>query len=357
MTILDRYAAREFAGPFAAAVAGFTIILLSSLLFELTDLIVDKKMAMTTVAQMLLYRLPSVVVVSLPIGILFATLLALGRLAKDSELTTIQGTGTPFVRIALPFFVVAALVSAANYVLNEQIVPASNHRAENLFRQALFRDPLPIVREGVFFRGAGDRFFYVGEVDRRTRAMKRIMIYELSAEPYPAVITAARGTYEDRLWHLEEGIIKRLDERGFTLEDSAFARLEYPMEEDIETYLGNQKTTNEMTRSELRRHIELFRRSGLDVRRFEVDYHMKAALPLAGFLWALVGAPLSLRSPRSGRFFGIVICIGVAFLYFVLSSLFRSLGGNGIVPPALAAWTTNLLYGVAGALLLYRTDR
>lgn len=357
VTIVDRYTAREFTGPFLAAVAGFTVMLLSGLLFELTDLIVDKKMPVSTIVQMLIYKLPGVVVVSLPIAVLFATLLALGRLIKDSELIILLGTGTPFTRVIVPFFVAAALVSAGAFLLNERIVPESNHRAESLFRQSLFQDPLPTVREGVFFRGADDRFFYVGEVNRRERTMKRILIYQLGDEAYPQMITAERGTYEERVWHLEDGIRKRLDERGFTLEDSAFAKLEYPMTEDLDTYLGNQKSTDEMTREELKRHIELFKRSGLDVKRFEVAYHMKASLPMAGLLWTLVGAPLSMRSTRSGRFYGVVISIGVAFLYFVLSSLFRSLGGSGVLPPLVAAWLTNLLYAFVGAFLLYRVDR
>ena len=34
----------------------------------------------------------------------------------------------------------------------------------------------------------------------------------------------------------------------------------------------------------------------------------------------------------------------LALVYFVLSSLFRSLGGNGVVAPLVAGWTTNLLF-------------
>lgn len=357
MRIVDRYAAREFAGPFLAATAGFTVMLLSSLLFELTDLIVDKKMPVETVARMLMYRVPGVVVVTLPIAALFATLLSLGRLCKDSEVTVLLGTGTPFRRLAVPILILSALVSLSAYVLNEWIVPESNHRAETLFRQALFRDPLPTVEQGVFFRGAEGRVFYVGEVDRRNRTMKHIMIYQTKPGPYPEMITAARGRYEDRVWFLEDGIRKKLDEEGYTVEDSGFAYLEFPMAENFEVYLGNQRTTSEMTRRELAEHIRLFKRSGLDVKRFEVEYHMKASLPMAGLLWALVGAPLALRSNRGGRFFGVVVSIVLALVYFVLSSLFRSLGGNGIVDPLVAGWSTNVIYAVAGLILLFRADR
>ena len=96
MRIVDRYTAREFAGPSLPRLAGFTVMLLSGLLFELTDLIVDRKMPIETVGRMLMYRVPSIVVLTLPIAALFGTLLSLGRLAKDSEVTVLLGTGTPF---------------------------------------------------------------------------------------------------------------------------------------------------------------------------------------------------------------------------------------------------------------------
>ncbi|MBO2521865.1 MAG: LptF/LptG family permease [Clostridia bacterium] len=357
MRIVHRYAAREFAGPFLAAVFGVTVMLLGGMLFELTDLIVDKKMEVKTVALMLVYRLPGVVVLTLPIAVLFGTLLSLGRLAKDSELTVLLSTGTPFRKVAAPILLLAALVSAACFFLNEWVVPASNHRAETLFRRALFRDPLPAVQEGIFFKGGDDRVFYVDKVDRRSRTMTHILIYQLGNGPFPEIIAAARGRYEERVWFLEEGVRRRFDEEGFTVEEYWFESLSYPMAESLEVYLGNQRTTDEMTRKELGEHIRLFKRSGLDVKRLEVDYHAKAALPLAGFMWALVGAPLSIRAARSGRMFGVVASIVLALAYYVLASLFRSLGGNGIVQPWLAAWTANLVYAAGGLALLYRADR
>lgn len=356
--IVDRYTAKEFTGPFVAAVAGATIMLLSGLLFELTDLIVEKKMPVATVLRMLVYRTPAVIVVSLPIAALFGTLLSLGRLAKDSELTTLFCTGTPFRRLALPLLLMGCLVSGLALLLNEWVVPESNHRAEQILRRAIFTDPIPTIEEGVFFRGSDERYFYVGSVDRRTNRLERVLIYQIHpGEPYPEMITAESGTYGERVWHLENGTRKRLDRQGFTLEDIHFERLDYPMAEESQLFIGNQRTTDEMTRRELAQHIRLFRRSGLDVKRFEVAYHMKAALPLAAFLWTWVGAPLSLHSARSGRFFGIVISLGLAFLYFVLSAFFRSLGGSGVLPPLAAAWATNLLYALAGLILWVRTER
>jgi len=355
--IVDRYTLREFAGPFVAAVAGFAIMLVGSLLFELTDLIVQKKMPASTVARMLVYKLPSVIVVSLPIAALFAALISLGRLAKDSEMKVFLCTGTSFKRLVAPVFVAALLVSGLSFVLNEKIVPASNHVAENLYRQAVLRDPLPSVEQGVFFRGGEERYFYVGRVDRKNKEMHRILIFDRSAGAYPTMISAASGVYQERTWLLKDGVIKRLDDDGFTVEDFGFETMEYPVVENFEVYTGNQKTTDEMTRAELADYIRLFKRSGLDVKRLEVAYHMKASLPMAGFLWVLVGAPLTLRSMRGGRVFGVVASLAVAFLYHVTASFFQSIGGTGLLPPLVAAWATNILFFTVGIVLLIRSDR
>ena len=90
--------------------------------------------------------------------------------------------------------------------------------------------------------------------------MKHIMIYLTGDGAYPEMITAARGRYEDRVWHLEEGIRKKLDDEGYTVEDSGFAHLAFPMVEEFDVYLGNQRTTDEMTRRELAEHIRLFKK-------------------------------------------------------------------------------------------------
>src|SRR5690554_3041149 len=98
----DRYIAQEFSWPFLFCVIGFTVILLSGLLFELTDLIFVKSVPVATVGRLLLYKIPALVVLTLPIAALFATLFSLGRLVQDSEITVMRGSGASFPRLILP---------------------------------------------------------------------------------------------------------------------------------------------------------------------------------------------------------------------------------------------------------------
>ena len=353
--LLDRYILREFLGPFLFAIVGFTVILISGLLFELTDLIFVKDVPVTVVARMLLYKVPGMMVLTLPIGVLFSTLLSLGRLNQDSELTVLRSSGVPFRRVMVPVILAGLVVSGLTYLANERIVPWSNHQFENALRQIIFEEGIPAVQENVFFRGGEDRYFYIHRVDAGTNRLQDVMVYDLSSGGFPRLITARTGAFQDNQWLLFDGIVQDMDEDGFLTHQTRFEELEIITEGRAELFFGTQKTTDEMNRQELRQHIERFQRGGLRVRSFVVDYHMKLALPMASFIFSLFGAPLSVYS-RSGRSFGIAVSLVVTFIFYVATSVSRSLGVNGILPPVMAAWLTNGGFALVGGWLLLRID-
>lgn len=332
-------------------------MLLSGTVFELIDYIFSNRMPVPVVLELLVHSIPSIAVITLPIGALFAALLGLGRLVRDSEMGAIRSAGVSFRRASVPVLVASILVSGLAYVLNEYVAPSSQHRAQNLIREALFSDAMPSIEENVFFRGTGDRFFYVERIDTKNSELHTILIYEMDGEVYPGIITAESGTFSEGVWHLRNGVRRTFDARGHTADEVTFDELVYRMPPDEVPNFGNQKTTGEMTRKELGQYLQLFKQSGLDVKRLEVEYHMKVALPFASFIWVFLGAPLCLRSHRSARVFGVVASILIAFGYFVISAFFRSLGNNGVLSPFAGAWLANVLFFVVGLWLNLRADK
>jgi len=353
---VDRYITREFLGPFAFCVIGFTIVLISGLLFELTDLIFVKHVPAETVGRMLLYKLPDMVVMTLPIAVLFATLVSLGRLVQDSEMKVLRVSGLAFPRLMVPILILGFLVSALTYWASEEIVPEANHKYENTLRRIIFSEGIPLIEENVFFHGGENRYFYVGEVDSDRRELSHILVYELGNGPFPRLITAQRGSYQGNVWVLQDGVVQELDDLGFVTHETRFGQMEIVTDQNADILIGNQRTTTEMNRRELKEHIERFQRSGLRVVSFVVDYHMKLALPMSSFIFALFAAPLSLYS-RAGRSFGVAVSLVVILMYYVGMSVARSLGVNGVLPPLVAAWLINGLFALVGLVLMLRADR
>lgn len=356
MRIFDRYLIREFIGPFAFCVSGFTVVLLAGLLFQLTDLIFVNEVAVFTVSKMLLYRIPGTAVMTLPIATLFATLLAIGRLVQDNEMTVLRCSGVSFPRLVVPVLVLGIIISGLTFWASDHLVPLANHKFETILRQIVFSDGVPVVQENVFFHGGEDRYFYIGEVDTKTNELQKVLVYELGGENFPSITSAQTGIFQDHTWVLMDGVYQELDEEGFVQFESRFQRMEIITEQEGEVYLGNQRTVDEMNRKELREHIERFQRGGLKVLSFVVDYHLKLAMPMASFVFALFAAPLTLLG-KGGRSFGVVLSLAILLFYYVAISVSRSMGINEMLPPVVAAWLVNTLFAIFGFAFLVRSDR
>lgn len=357
---MDRYLLREFFGPFGLAMLIVTVLMLSDILFTLADWLIVKRVAGSVILRLVGYRLPALYVQAVPIAVLVGSMLALYRLSRDSELVIMAASGLSLERLAAPIIAFSLLLSATSFALNESVVPRANHAAENIIRRLVFQDVSPEIREGVFFRGQDNTVFYIRRFDRTHLLMEDVMVFRMGADPFPEMITASVARYGQGLWHLENGISRELDRDGFVINEARFASLDLKVDEDVERFFGNQKTTQEMSRAELRNNIRLFGRSGVDIRPFLVDYHLKLAMPFSNFFFAALGVPLALwvlRRPRSAHVVGTGGAFALVLTYYVLTPLCRSLGINGLLQPVAAAWLPSLTFALLGLFLFTRLEQ
>src|SRR5258707_13431505 len=91
--ILDRYVALELWPPFTISVVVFTFFLVIDRVYQLTDLVIGKQVPVLMVLSLLLYLLPPLLSLSLPIAVLMAVLIARGRLNADFEEAAPQAYG------------------------------------------------------------------------------------------------------------------------------------------------------------------------------------------------------------------------------------------------------------------------
>ncbi|MBY0491366.1 MAG: LptF/LptG family permease [Gemmatimonadaceae bacterium] len=92
-------------------------------------------------------------------------------------------------------------------------------------------------------------------------------------------------------------------------------------------------------------------REGLD--NLAVEIHKKFALSFACLVFVLFGPPIALRFPRGGVGVTIGVSIGVFGLYYVCLMGGESLADKGMLPAWFAMWIANIVFTVAGVLLLW----
>lgn len=347
--ILDRYLFGELSKPFLVGIGAFIVIMLSNTLYLYVEWIVGRGLSAATVGKILLLALPAIIVITLPVGFLFSTLLALSRLGKDSEIIALRASGVSLMRIVGPVLVLSLMVSYGAFMLNETVVPWANSETVKIQRDILKKQPLPLIKPGIFFPGTDNRYFYVDQVSRDQ--MTGILIFDLTSQkvPYPQVITAKEAVWDKTKFVLKDGMVHKYGANGFLQYESQFKSLDLHMNLEPDQVYAGPKQVVEMSSAEALKQIQEEKRQGIDVRGKMVDYHLKFSLPLATFFSALIAAPLGIRFSRFGNFFGVAAAIALIFIWYVLYSAGRGMGIAGSLSPFLAGWIHDLVFGVVGA--------
>ncbi len=353
--IIDRYLIKEFLKPFLFFIFALTVIMVSVYLFELSNLFIVKKVPLEVVLKLLIYKLPGVIVQSFSVSILFSTLFTMSQFVKNNEFTAFRMGGVALHRLVIPLLIIGILVSGLTYFINEQIVPWSNHQAENIVRRAILEKGLPNLQQNTFFE-IDNRHFYIENIDNKTGTFHNIIVYEFEDKAsFARLITANEGYFKDKIWYLKEGVIHQFNQQGELIVQSDAKELRLNVNQEMDNFYGEQRTTSEMSRAALKKDIKIFRDSGLDVNGLLVDYHLKLAQVFSGIIFILVGVPLSVKSTK-GRAFGLIASIVIIFAYYLAQSFCRSLGRNDLLIPVMAAWLPNLIFAGIGIFLVFKEE-
>jgi len=355
--IIDRYIITQVMSYFLGVVALLTILLIVETMFELMEMLINKKVPVINVVELLVYRLPAFLVLTFPVSLLGSSELAIAQMSTNNELAAMRTGGISFRRIMKPFLVVAVFVSILSFVTNDYIVPEANHKSQNIIREIVLKQGPPQIQRNVFFRDAENRYFYINRLDEENMIMREIMVYEMTRERFPRVITAREGRWVEDTWELRFGTVYNYNEAGKITYEMSFQDMEIIVKDELQDFFRNQRTPQEMSSRELRQQIQILSDAGVDTKNFEVDYHVKYSYPLVAVIFAMIGVPLGTQMKRSTKATGIIISIGLVFIYYVIYSLCRSLGRGGMIDPFVSAWIPNVLFLMLGIFLVLKAEK
>ncbi len=368
--ILDDYVLRSFVRYLALILSSLMVLFLVFTYFELLSDIVRKKISLLTQAEYLLNYIPSVLYQITPLSVLLAVLVMFGLMQKTNEITAMKATGVSIYRAVVPILVIACAMAGGLFVLDQWYLPYANKRVETLKNMIKSKPAQTYLRP--------DRKWIFGDSKKRadgTEENRKIYYYEfydpdrnqfasISAfelDPHSFQIT--KRIYALRA-HWAEGLQKLSFENGWqrsfdgdTVSDfhpfevGTFAELNEPPNYFKKEVLQS----SEMNYEELRRYIYDLQQSGFDVVRLRVQLQKKIAFPLITLVMAILAVPFALSGGRRGALSGIVVALLIAVSYFIISGLFEAMGNVSQLPPLVAAWSPDLIFGLAGGYMILKT--
>lgn len=358
MKILSRYLIKTYLSVTATCLAAFISIYLVIDFLERYGKFSRAGAPTADISLYFLCKTAEIIFQTTPMAVLMGTILAIGTLAKNNEITAMRSSGVSLLQIGKPLLATAAVASLLLLFLQEFITPIANEKMNYIESTVLEKKG-----HNAFFRK--DNIWHRDEnlilqakvFNPDTSTLKGITIWEIGKGVRPISRTdAASATPVQGGWQLSDVTRRHFSESGEVdsiNSETLFTRLDL-VAADLKVVA---KSAEDMGFTALRRYCMTISENGYDATRYQTLLHSKISLPFAALVMAFLGIPFSLRDGRSGGIgVGIVFSIVIGFSYFIINSLLLSLGEAGALHPLIAAWTANIIFAGAGLWFTLTVD-
>jgi LPS export ABC transporter permease LptG len=350
---------RDFFLYLGLILATILVLVLVFTLFELLGDIMRNQTPAIVVAEYLLNVTPYMLYNAAYVIVLLAVLITFGLMSRSNEITAIKATGVSIYRIVTPVLFAAALLAGGLFFADQFYLPHANKRQEALHNQIKGKPPQTYLRpDRKWIFGQNNDIYYYQFFDPDRDQFANLTVFQLDAAQFVITqrIHADRAHWADNLgrWVYEQGWQRVLHGSAIasyhTFDVSTFAELG-----ETPSYFKKEvKQSSEMNYEELRRYIHDLQQSGFDVVRLRVQLQKKLSYPLITLIMAVLAVPFSLSSAKKGAVTGVAVAVGIAVVYTVVSRLFESMGDLSQLPPALAAWSPDLIFSLIGGYLILK---
>jgi len=367
--IFTRYILREVVGYALLGGVLFTFILFMRYLLPLLELAVRGVASPLDLLRLIGYLLPNFLTLTIPMAVLIGILLGLSRLAADSEVTAMRASGLgvlSFVRIVSVIAVLSWIGGLANSLY---IAPRAAQALLHYEEQSKTSQATVEVQPRVFYEDFKNYVLYTQDVlpgANGTAVWRHVFLADLSQAASPYIITAQQAIVQAGT----ERQTLRLDlENGSRHDISPNDPAQYDIATFASTVLPIQTSQQEDTHLS-RRDTPIMALSTREVwsrahgadgsanaRTYLIEFYRRLSFPFACLVLMLVGVPLGLASKRGGKGTGFAVTLLLVFIYYFLSEIGVALARQNKIPAFAGVWGANILFTVAGVLLIQQMTR
>jgi len=358
-TLIDDYVLRDFFIYLGMILSTFLVLVLVFTLFELLGDILRNSVPPAVVAEYLLNVTPYLLYNVAPLVMLLAVLVTFGVMQRSNEITAIKATGISIYRIVTPVVVAAAVLAIGLFLADQFYLPRTNKRQEALHNQIKGKPAQTYLRpDRKWIFGQNNDIYYYQFFDPDHDQFGNLTVFQLDRGSFTVTrrIHAERAHWAEQLnrWVYEQGWERSLNVSAIANYRS-FDVATFPELAETPSYFKKEvKQFTEMNYEELRRYIGDLQQSGFDVVRLRVELNKKLSYPLITLIMALLAIPFSVSTGKRGAIAGVAVAVGIAVFYTVVSRLFEAMGDLSQLPPALAAWSPDLIFLLVGGYLILK---
>jgi LPS export ABC transporter permease LptG/LPS export ABC transporter permease LptF len=360
--IVDTYILTNFVFYLVLVLASLVSMILVYNFFELMGDMIRNKIPLSEMFTYLFFLTPEMIYEMLPFSVLVAALIQLGVLSKQNEITAFKACGVSLYRLALPIMLGCTIFSTALFAFDYSYVPSANVKQDALRDEIKGKPKQTYLRlDHKWIMGHDSRrIYYYVYFDPTAHTMAGVNVFDLDPNTFrlKREIVAERAQWDPYIkkWLFENGWSCEFQSqscsnfKSFTSETATFPDLT----ETPEYFLTEVGKEQQMNFLQLDRYIRDLQERGFRTAKLQVQYYLKFAIPLFALIMATIAVPFGFLVGSRGAMTGIGISLAIGISYKGLGILFEKLGDAGLLWPTMAAWSPDVLFGLAGVYLLLR---
>jgi LPS export ABC transporter permease LptF/LPS export ABC transporter permease LptG len=358
--LIDVYLFEQFCYYLLVLLAGFVLIFDAFTLFDLLGDITRNHIGVLTVLNYFRYLVPLMVYQLAPLATLVATLVTLAILAKNNEVIALKASGISMYRLVLPLLLCSTLVAGGMFLLDDTFLPYANQRQDAL-RDRIKGKPaqtyLQPARQWIF--GERSKIYNYELFDPDRQLFGGLNVFELDPTTFQIRrrIYAERATWEpsENIWVLTGGWVRDFDADGHVTRYGPFTATSLPELTEPPSYFRREvRQYYQMNWRQLGQYIASLRQAGFDTARLSVQWQKKFAFPLIAAIIVFLSAPFAFMTGTRGAIGGLAVAFGIGVVYWATSALFEAMGSVGQLPPLLAGWAPDAIFGFLGVYFFLR---
>ena len=363
--IIHRYIFKEIASSFIIILFILTFVLLMGKILQIMDLIINKGISAFTIAKLIFFLLPSFMLFTIPIALLIAILIAMGRFSADNEITALKTSGISLMQIYYPVAIASLITFIITIIVGYFLVPQSNFATKRLLFNIAQQNANIGIKEKVFNSDFKGFLLYAENIPVDKNYMEDVIVSDNRIIGEQNTILAKKAflvsdpeSMTVKL-KLENGSIHTVSSDLKNYRKIDFKS--YDIKLDLSTALASlnesSKSSTEMTMTEL---LEKMKKPGMDkaaIRELAIEVHKKFSIPLSCIFFGLLALPLGIKSHRAIKSRGFAVGIIIVSVYYLLRIGGEALVETGHLSPEVGVWTPNFIFAFIGIYLLYMANK
>ncbi len=356
--IIDWYIIKKYLGTFTFTLAIFTVIIV---IFDVSEKLDDFIRHQAPISEIIFSYYAGFIPFYLnflsPLINFIAVIFFTAKMADQTEIVPILSSGVSFKRFLRPYIISSTVIFLVTLIFNIFIIPETNQLKID-FENTFINPKSDNSKMFTHMQIDKDSYVYIENFDNNQKIGYKFILEKFSGDNLKEKLIADKITWDSlkSKWKIENYSIRKIDGLRESMSSGIVKDTTLDMRpKDFEIYDNIYQAMN-MRELNDRIKKEEIRGTGVMV-DLQLEKYKRFVYPFSAYILTLMGVSLSSRKVRGGIGLPLGIGIFLSFAYIIFIQFATMFALKGGLPPLLAVFIPNVIFGMLGAYLLIKAPK